>query len=187
MPSSANTSAKKGNVNSLERQADCCLFGKVPDNAEAADDYRRALRASVYFPEDRRDVVRLDILYRCAVAPSLPSGARDPLEAESLCRQAEQIERHLKDVQDVQEVEEFGAKVRLVRAIARTLVLTCEGGEPRGARLLESQEHLRSVVRNFQDSGGGRGPAGLDSLRVNPPRMVDRDESNASCSLTGCC
>ena len=94
-------------VNSLERQADCCLFGKVPDNAEAADDYRRALRASVYFPEDRRDVVRLDILYRRAVAPSLPSAAPDPLLAESLCHQAEQIERHLKDVQDVQEVEKF--------------------------------------------------------------------------------
>ena len=162
-------------VNSLERQADCCLFGKVPDYAEADDDYRRALRASVYFPEDRRDVVRLDILYRRAVALSLPSGARDPLLAESLCRQAEQIERRLKDVQDVQKVEELPAKVRLVRAIARTLVLTCEGGEPRGAAP-ESQEHLRSVVRNFQDSGGGRGPAGLDSLRVNRSRMVDRDE-----------
>src|SRR5208337_66648 len=84
-------------------------------------------------------------------------------------------ERRLKDVQDVQKVEELPAKVRLVRAIARTLVLTCEGGEPRGAAP-GSQEHLRSVVRNFQDSGGGGGPAGLDSLRVNRSRMVDRDE-----------
>ena len=37
-------------VNSLERQADCSLFGQTPDYAEAADDYRRACGPVVTCP-----------------------------------------------------------------------------------------------------------------------------------------
>jgi tetratricopeptide (TPR) repeat protein len=158
-------------VNSMERQADCGLFGQVPDCAEAADDYRRALRACVYFPEDRRDAVRLDLLYRRAAALSLPSGARDPKLAESLCREADRIERHLSDVQ---KIAGLPTKVRLVRAIARTLVLACDG-HPRDPAT-DVDDQLWAVLKDFQDSGAGRGPAGPDLQRVNRSRMVDRDE-----------
>jgi len=160
-------------VNSLERQADCCLFGQIPDYAEAADDYRRALRACAHLPEDRRDVVRLDLFYRRAAALCLPSSARDPKLAEALCREAGEIERRLREVQ---KVDELPVKVRLARAIARTLTLTltCDG-HPREATA-DTQDDLRSVVRGFQDSVPSRDPSGPDPKRSNRSRLVDRDE-----------
>ena len=112
-------------VNSLERQADCSLFGQTPDYAEAADDYRRALRACGYLPEDKRDVVHLDLLYRRAAALSLlPPSVKDPELAENLCREADRIERRLRDEQNI---DELPAKIRLAQAIARTLARPCDG------------------------------------------------------------
>ena len=162
-------------VNSLERQADCGLFGQVPDHAEAADDYRRALRACVYFPEDRRDTARLDILYRRAAALGLPSGARDPKLAESLCREAGQIERRLREVQKV-DLADLPIKVQIVRAIALTLARAGEGDGHGKEPAVDSPDDLRAVVRRFQDSATPRGPSEPDLMRINRSRLVDRDE-----------
>ena len=60
-------------INSLERQADCSLFGDLPDYAEAADDYRRAIRESTNLPEDWWASTQVDLLYRRSIALSLPS------------------------------------------------------------------------------------------------------------------
>ena len=58
-------------VNSLERQADCSLFGRSPDYAEAADDYRRALEALEVLPKAMQDAWRKDLLYRRIIALAL--------------------------------------------------------------------------------------------------------------------
>src|SRR5205823_995899 len=71
-------------VNSLERQADCNLFGDRPDLAEAADDYRRALRICPLLSPDREASVSVNLLYKQAIALALPSPVRDPEAARDL-------------------------------------------------------------------------------------------------------
>jgi tetratricopeptide (TPR) repeat protein len=55
-------------VNSLERQADCSFFGRAPDYAEAADDYRRALQEVNLLPADKKGYWRQRLGYRRVVA-----------------------------------------------------------------------------------------------------------------------
>ena len=129
-------------VNSLERQADCSLFGQTPDYGEAADDYRRAIRSCASIPEDRRDTVQLDLLYRHTTALRLPSSSVDPKLAERMCWEAEQIEQHLLKVQ---KVDELPAKVMISRAIARTLTANHSAQKPRSDE--NTDDDLRGRAR----------------------------------------
>jgi tetratricopeptide (TPR) repeat protein len=99
--------------NSLDRLGDCHLFGRHPDFAEAADEYRRAMRVVDHIPPDRRMEFRVDLMYRRAIALCLaPEATRDTAEAAHLCEEAEKLLPESK-VTD---------KIRLSRAIARALV-----------------------------------------------------------------
>jgi hypothetical protein len=64
-------------VNSLERQGDCNLFSPLADFAEAADDYRRAIRECPHAPADDYVEVTANLLYKRAIAISLESRSQD--------------------------------------------------------------------------------------------------------------
>jgi len=55
-------------VNSLERQADCSLFGTFFDYAEAADDYRRAIHECRQGNQESQNDQLIDLLYRRAIS-----------------------------------------------------------------------------------------------------------------------
>ncbi|MFO0959072.1 MAG: caspase, partial [Isosphaeraceae bacterium] len=55
-------------VNSLERQADCYLFGRRPDLEAAAYYYRRGIQLVGQVPENRRAAIECDLLYRQSIA-----------------------------------------------------------------------------------------------------------------------
>ncbi len=85
-------------VNSLERQADCSMFGAVPDFAEAGDDYRRALEECINLSEDKRRQIEPDLLYRRAIALSLSAESSDLELAAELCRNAVKMENGSQDL-----------------------------------------------------------------------------------------
>jgi predicted nucleic acid-binding protein len=86
-------------VNSQERLADCNLFGNPdnPDLQEASDDYRRALNACAFLPPgDSRDNWRMRLLFKLALALSIPSTAQDLELARAYCREATELKNELK-------------------------------------------------------------------------------------------
>lgn len=154
-------------VNSLDRQGDCRLFGRFRDYAEAADDYRKALRAVSYIPEDRRDTTSLDLQYRRAIALSLPSPAQNFILADQICEEAEKLELYLIANKGLKSLPE---KTRINKIIARTLA--------RSPTELSDNE-LWALVH--ADNQGGRiestNAATTDRTRVSrSSRSLDRDE-----------
>ncbi len=153
-------------ANSVDRQGDCRLYGRTPDYAEAADDYRRALRAVGNIPEDRREATTLDLLYRRAIAlampPRGPAEGRNLALAGQLCAEAAALEEHLRTTH---KVTALGGKTVINRAIARTLA-----HPPAGA----AENELWNLIR--PGTAGARG-AGKAAPRVAPSaRSLDRDE-----------
>lgn len=114
-------------VNSLERQADCSLFGAKPDFAEAADDYRRAILECKHLPEDQRDTQLVDLLYRRAAALCLfvadlacrkgsqACGTREIELAQAIYAEAETLQAALKKSKTVTELP---LRTRLVQSLA---------------------------------------------------------------------
>lgn len=118
-------------VNSLERQADCSLFGEDPDFAEAADDYRRALNEAKNLPDDQRDGQRVDLLYRRAAAVCLHLLKRECSDKTALCHSPEvELARQLcaeaeevrKTSRQLAEMKELPRRTRLVQSLALTCV-----------------------------------------------------------------
>jgi tetratricopeptide (TPR) repeat protein len=107
--------------NSLQRQADCSLFGHPMDLADAQDDYRRAIRAGDDLPPTLRDRNRQDWLYCRAVALALPGGRRNQdgkLEALD-----PQLAAHLFDqAERMQTEQKLENKTIIIRALAESLV-----------------------------------------------------------------
>jgi hypothetical protein len=162
--------------NSLDRQADCHLFGRYPDYAEAAYDYGRALRVTDNIPRDRRNEVRIDLLYRRAIALCLaPAEMRDTAEAARLCKDADELLAKGESLD----------KSRLVRAIAHALV----GGPLEPARVTflgvpvpvpgtggadpasAAGAELWKAIRAYRPGGSA---ATADAPQAG--RMFDRDE-----------
>lgn len=117
-------------VNSLERQADCSLFGEKPDYAEAADDYRRAIGECGHLAVDNRDKTKIDILYRRSAALCLTVLARthpgEPVPhdapevdlARQLYAEAAQLGATLRDVKGM-------TSLPLRTSLARCIALAC--------------------------------------------------------------
>jgi hypothetical protein len=78
-------------VNSLERQGDCNLFADAPDFAEAADDYRRAVRECADLPGDRIRLMLPGLLCKQAIALCLSQDARDVPLAQRLIKEARSV------------------------------------------------------------------------------------------------
>ena len=82
--------------NTLERCGDCSLFGEPRDVAEAADDYRRALRAAGYLPAEMAANRERRMRVKWALALALPnSGVQDPELAEEQLKEIEAIKVRL--------------------------------------------------------------------------------------------
>ncbi|WP_437191975.1 caspase family protein [Planctomicrobium sp. SH527] len=62
-------------INTQERLGDCTLFGQPSDIAEAADDYRRALRACGYLPSEHRRKFEQRLRYKYALTLALPGNS----------------------------------------------------------------------------------------------------------------
>ncbi|MCE9530767.1 MAG: caspase family protein [Planctomycetes bacterium] len=132
--------------NSLERQADCRLFGQCPDYAEAADDYRRALRAVAYIPEDRQDQVRMELLFRQAIALyMMPFEIEDREAADRLCVQACELEQRYRENSKNRELPD---KINLVRLIA--LTLKEDGPSAAPENLSKAAKKLLNDLRRYQ-------------------------------------
>jgi len=83
-------------VNTLERCGDCSLFGNPRDVAEAADDYRRALRVSSYLAPEMATNWERRLRYKWALALALPnSGIQDRELADEQLKQAELLTMRL--------------------------------------------------------------------------------------------
>jgi tetratricopeptide (TPR) repeat protein len=150
-------------VNSLDRQGDCRLYGRVPDYAEAADDYRRALRAVGSIPEDRRESLALDLLYRRSIALSLPGGGQNLPLGKLLCEEADRLADHLRTRHGVKGLP---GKIVLNRAVAQTLA-RCPADPCDNA--------LWNLVRP-PGYGEPTRPAGDDTRAAFAARSLDRDE-----------
>ncbi|AGA27965.1 caspase family protein [Singulisphaera acidiphila] len=148
-------------VNSLERQADCSMFGRDPNYAEAADDYRRALLKVDQIPKATRDQVRKDLLYRRAIALSLQdlhAERRTEVDAARPSASILQLARHLRTAADaIGSKKSDPLKVSLSAALAHA----CPGGieqdpkapagapQPNLSDLCKLLEELRETSRDF--------------------------------------
>lgn len=79
-------------VNSLERQGDCNLFSAPPDFAEAADDYRRAIRYCAQLSADRMYTQKMRMLCKRALALAMPSPSQDVELAGQVLEDANTLE-----------------------------------------------------------------------------------------------
>lgn len=71
-------------VNALEQMGDCSLFCYPTDAAEAADDYRRAIRTCGFLPEERQKRLEDRIRYKLALSLVLPGSPVHDAEMASL-------------------------------------------------------------------------------------------------------
>jgi uncharacterized caspase-like protein/tetratricopeptide (TPR) repeat protein len=156
-------------VNSVDRQGDCRLYGRIPDYAEAADDYRRALRAVGHIPEDRREWVTLDLLYRRAIALAMPSPAQNPAQnlrvAQELCKEAADLELHL---ETKHKVKSLPRKTMINKAIALTLV--------RCPKVTGDNELLKLVRPRLHPDTAVAGKVESPQVVTLSDRSLDRDE-----------
>ncbi|MCZ2343027.1 MAG: hypothetical protein LC104_14740 [Bacteroidales bacterium] len=157
-------------VNSVDRQGDCRLYGAIPDYTEAADDYRRALRAVPNIPEGRREAITLDLLYRRAIALAMPASANNPNQnltlAKLLCDQAASLEEQLVKKYSVYPLLR---KTAINKAIAHTLI-----HNPATA----AENELWNLIHPTFDSASPiLGENSRDSVRLPlATKELDRDE-----------
>ena len=150
-------------VNSLERQADCSLFNHDGDLAEAADDYRRAVRECDNIAPSARNSRRKELLYCQAIALGLPNrrggnaGAPASVDlglARHLYQEAEQI--NIESARD--------DRTEIARCLAWTLtnqaapeagppaaVSTTQGGTRPPAENSQPCEDLRQLLRRMSE------------------------------------
>jgi len=162
-------------VNTLERQGDCCLFGDQPDYGEAADDYRRALVSCDALAKNRQADWRVRLLYKRAIALSMPSPVQDAELAQGLCRLADQV---LKD--EVLSLEKQPAAVRFQAKLAAALVAVAPEGEAQcPAAICDS---LREIIRaQMRERSGQRNiPRDeLESLMFAAKTLLDHETDRA--------
>ena len=156
-------------VNSMERHADCHLFGRHPDFASAAYYYRRALQQVDQVPESERGQVRCDLLFRRVIALCLQARGLDGSDTATKEARAfllKQAGRQLSDAEG--ELESLGLKqkpieMQLSRSIARNLprIWRRRPGAGDGAvplagsrQAIEPVGRGRQVTRERSDAGG---------------------------------
>ena len=156
-------------INTLERLGDCNLFG-MPDQrqlSEAYDDYRRALQRvhvlrqweSEDVPYRASDRWRATLLYKQALALSLPSDIQDTELARELCEEADSIYRdHMKQATGL-----WQALGTLVTPVVRLLHEAPNGrstkqAAPEGAiegsavsSQVKAADDLRKVIIRYRD------------------------------------
>jgi tetratricopeptide (TPR) repeat protein len=143
-------------VNCLQRQADCSLFDAVPDYAEAADDYRRALLETDNLSDDVRNDRKINLVYCRAIALAADSPVRDPDRAKRLYLFAERTRTTMKTIP---------LQTEICRSIAATLLSPT--GDP------------TALDVDSPDVNPTDRPAGLPDMYKKlreEHRLLDRDE-----------
>jgi hypothetical protein len=93
-------------VNTLERLGDCSLFGQPTDASEAADDYRRAIRACSYLSPEMRSRWEQRVRYKYALALALPNTSVQDLDLS---------EQQLKTIDNMVHPKQAGDPLELAR------------------------------------------------------------------------
>ena len=132
-------------VNSLERQADCLLFGEAPDYADAADDYRRAINECESLSKSNRDRQRVDLLYRRSLAlclhvasqdcevGELPYDALDIELATELTKEANEL---CASMEQLKTLKQLPRKTILVKSLAEACLNALKAVEEEGKELI---------------------------------------------------
>ena len=159
-------------INTLERLGDCNLFGMPAQRqlGEAYDDYRRALQRvhllrqweSAEVPYRASDRWRGTLLYKQALALSLPSNIQDTELALELCEEADAIyEKHAENATGLWQA--LGTLttpvVQLLNEVSHVTVLKDPlSNDTHQTSMLSAHEkaadHLRSVILQYRDVVG---------------------------------
>lgn len=138
-------------INTQERLGDCNLFGdpEVRDLKEALDDYRRAMTRVHLLRDSARDQTTAVLLYKQALALSLPSTFTDHELANQMCEVADKIYLPQK--------EKAGGLLDAVGTLTTLCVRACEQtakkGTTNGSELTD-QNNLRECILAYRDKVG---------------------------------
>jgi tetratricopeptide (TPR) repeat protein len=147
-------------INAQERLADCNLFGNAAqrDLREAADDYRRALQAAATMPAGNvRSQRRVSLLYRLAIALSLPSTIQDVPLALEYCREAQALRKE----QKIESIEVSGTLGLIAEAIVKVYAEKSPNTampalkDPNAAPAENALATLRKTIRSLSDELNG--------------------------------
>lgn len=135
-------------INTQERLGDCNLFGNPAsrDLREAVDDYRRAMMRVHLTAETDRDRSAAVLLYKQALALSLPSQITDFGMANEMCLRADKV----------YEIEKVGAGGLFdsLGSLATPVVQACQAAASNSVESSEAQERLRESILAYRDKIG---------------------------------
>ncbi len=139
-------------INTLERLADCNLFGdpESRDLSEALDDYDRANSRIHLLPVQQRSVWQAKLSWKQALALALPSPLQDPRLALELAREADELFAGRKSSSGGMEQalgELITPMVNLLVATAPTQTDPASSTES----LVSARTKLRSTLLNYRD------------------------------------
>jgi tetratricopeptide (TPR) repeat protein len=133
-------------VNSLERCGDCNLFGNPRDVAEAADDYRRSVRAVNFLPVDKVQNSERRARLKWALALALPNTGMQDLDLA-----AEQINK-VNDITNelspaAQRLEE---NLEMTKRFTELLLSYCRSLEPCKGNGCDGDKKLNEELESFR-------------------------------------
>ena len=138
-------------INTQERLGDCNLFGnpEVRDLKESLDDYRRAMMRVHLLRGSARDQNTAVLLYKQALALSLPSSITDHNLAKQMCKVADQIYLSNKN--------KASGLFDALGTLTTLCVQACEqtaNSKSTEALELAAQKKLRDCILSYRDKVG---------------------------------
>lgn len=138
-------------INTQERLGDCNLFGnpEVRDLKEALDDYRRAMMRVHLLRDSARDRSKATLLYKQALALSLPSPFSDHELALQMCQVADEIYRSSEG--------KTGGLFDALGTLTTLCVQACEEtteSKAASTRSTSAQDELRDCILEYRDKVG---------------------------------
>ncbi|QDV68062.1 Caspase domain protein [Rosistilla carotiformis] len=138
-------------INTQERLGDCNLFGnpEVRDLKEALDDYRRAMMRVHLLRDSARDRTKAALLYKQALALSLPSPFTDHELAMQMCHVADEIY--------LSSEGKTGGLFDALGTLTTLCVQACEEtteSKTASARSTSAQDKLRDCILAYRDKVG---------------------------------
>lgn len=137
-------------INTQERLGDCNLFGQpsIRDPKEAYDDYRRALNRAQLLRGFERERSQATLLYKQALALSLPSSIQNTGLALEMCERADQIS-------EAQQTKATGLWHVLGMLTTKTVKLVHASSSPGSLNEMETpallSQELRTALLEYRD------------------------------------
>lgn len=169
-------------VNSLERRADCYLFGRGQDPEAAAFYYRRAVQMVGQVPGNRKVAIETDLLYRQAIALLLPclnsTDGPDPASDQAVLTFLKKQAQHLLGRAEAlySAFEEPPIKLQLSREIAASLSRGAGVDSPRPAAAASPPAAKDGERAGQHPAAPEVGLAALLENLRNSKRNFNRDE-----------